>query len=158
MADIATFIQGLAGKPDLGKLQGILDLADARFADSDFAAADKAINKLAAELAEPQPQARLTGALAKGIRVLDGVAAAVNKEIEARRQTAKDNKLKMPTPEMTAAFAAAAVLGGLTRTLRSGIKTPEDLSKFVAERRDVLDYIDTQSPTGATNLVTTLTA
>lgn len=148
----------VAGKPDLGKLQGILDIADARFADSDFAAADKAINKLAAELAEPQPQARLTGALAKGIRVLDGVAAAVNKEIEARRQTAKDNKLKMPTPEMTAAFAAAAVLGGLTRTLRSGIKTPEDLSKFVAERRDVLDYIDTQSPTGATNLVTTLTA
>ena len=143
-----------AKKGDLAKLRRILDVADARYAASDFAAADTALKKLAEELA---PVAKMAAIVAQGVRALEAVAGAVSKEVEARRQKAKEQKLKTPTPQMKEVFAAAEVLGDLIVTLRSGINTPQELAKFVADRRDVLDYIDTQSPLGAANVVTTLT-
>ena len=143
-----------AKKGDLAKLRRILDVADARFAAADFAAADTALKKLAEELA---PVERMAVVIAKGVRALEGVAGEVAKEVEERREKAKEQKLKTPTPQMKEAFAAAEVLGSLILTLRSGINTPQELAKFVADRRDVLDYIDTQSPLGAANVVASLT-
>ncbi len=126
-----------ANKGDLGKMQRILDIADARFAAGDLEAADKAILKLAEELA---PLDKLAAAVTQAVRSLERVSA------EVRKQAAIADAKK-----------AAAVVDGLIVALRSGVATPQDLTKLVAERHDLLDYIDRESPFGSVNLVQTLT-
>lgn len=143
-----------AKKGDVGKLRGILDIADARFSEADFAAADKALNKLAEALAADAP---LAGKVAKGLRPMESVSDAVRKQLDALKADAKAKNLKEPKPEQKEASAAFEVLGSLIYKLRNGVNSPQELATFVTDNRDVLEYIDTQSPVGSLNLIAALT-
>jgi hypothetical protein len=144
-----------AKKGEVGQLRGILDIADARFAEADFAAADKALAKFAEALA---PDAPLAGKLAKGLRPLESVSDAVRKQLDALKADAKEKKLKAPSAEQKEASAAFEVLGSLIHKLRNGVKTSQELATFVAENRDTLDYVDAQSPLGSLGIVAGLTS
>ncbi len=139
---------------DVGKLRGILDIADARFEEADFAAADIALGKLAEAMA---PVELLARKIAKGLKPLQKVSDEVLKQLEGLKADAKAKKLKDPTDEQREATAGFEVLGRLILKLRSGIKTPKDLATFVADNRDALDYIDAQSPLGTLDVVVSLT-